>query len=578
MNILGINAYHGDASACLVRNGQLVAAVEEERFSRIKHWAGFPSQSIQYCLQAGNIHARDLDRVAVSFNPKANLSRKITFALASRPSLQSILNRFQKQSKSLSIVENLAAACQCEPQEIQAQIHSVEHHAAHLASGFFVSPFSEAAILSIDGMGDFSSTLLASGRNHKLNYFSRTYYPHSLGFLYNAITLYLGFPDYGDEYKVMGLGAYGEPEYLPAFRKLIYPKGDSFELNLDYFIHHKQGITMTWDGGRPQVEPFHSPELEKLLGPMRSPKSELTQKHENIAASLQAVTEEIIFHLLNRLYNKHPSENLCLVGGVAMNSVANGKISQNTPFQNIYIPPGAADNGTCFGAAFFVWHQILKQARTFVLDRASWGTEFSDRDCQDTLKSHNIFAQPLSRQNLIDKVVDALCEGKVIGWFQGAMEFGARALGNRSIIADPRRSDMRDLINQKIKFREKFRPFAPSVLEEHIGEYFEMDSPVPFMEKVFPIRPEQQHKIPAVTHTDGTGRLQSVSRQANPLYWDLIHAFANKTGIPMILNTSFNENEPIVCTPEEAFQCFQRTKMDTLVLGSFYIERSDLSF
>jgi carbamoyltransferase len=427
-------------------------------------------------------------------------------------------------------------------------------------------------------MGDFVSTLMASGKGNDFTYFSRTYFPHSLGYLYNAITLYLGFPNYGDEYKVMGLAPYGEPEYLEAFRRIIHPTSTGFELNLDYFTHHLQGINMTWDNGAPVVHPFHSPELEKLLGPSRSAKAELTQKHQNIATSVQAISEEIIFHLLNLLHKQCPSDNLCLSGGVAMNSVANGKITQQTPFQNVYVPVGAADNGTSIGAAFYVWNQILKQPRNFVLEHAYWGSEFSDAQCWQSIQNHpELQVQKLAQPDLLDTIANALCDGKVIGWFQGRMEFGARALGNRSLIADPSRTDMRDIINLKIKFREKFRPFAPSILEEHVGEYFELDAPAPFMEKVYKIHPEKQALIPAVTHVDGTGRLQSVNRQTNPLYWELINTFFKKTGIPILLNTSLNENEPIVRTPEEAIQCFLRTHMDGLVLGSYYIQRETIS-
>ena len=573
-NILGINAYHGDASASLLQNGQLVAAIEEERFTRVKHWAGFPAESIRYCLEVGGISPEELDAVAISFNPKANLNRKLLFALQKRPALRSLLDRFRKQSKSASLQEKLAEACRCRSSEIRAKIHLLEHHSTHLAGTFFVSPFEQAAILSIDGMGDFVSTLSAGGRDRTLTYFDRTYYPHSVGYLYNAITLYLGFPAYGDEYKVMGLAPYGEPEYLDAFRRLIFPAGDGFELNLDYFTHHKQGIAMGWEQGAPKVEPFHSPMLEKLLGPRRQPRTALDRRHENIAASLQAVTEEILFHLLNRLHEKCPSENLCLAGGVAMNSVANGKIAQNTPFQNVYIPPGAADNGTAFGAAFFVWHQLLKQPRSFVLDRSDWGSAFSDSDYWAVLQARDLSASHLEPEALFSQVVEALCQGKVVGWFQGRMEFGARALGHRSILANPCFQDMRDIINSKIKLREAFRPFAPSILEERVGEYFEVDESVPFMEKVFKIRPEKRQQIPAVAHVDGTGRLQTVSRKVNPLYWQLIAAFAERTGVPLLLNTSLNENEPIVRTPEEAVQCFLRTRMDVLVLGSYYVERS----
>ncbi|MBA4445330.1 carbamoyltransferase [Cylindrospermopsis raciborskii CS-506_D] len=577
MNILGINAYHGDASACLIQNGQLVAAVEEERFNRVKHWAGFPAESIRYCLKVGGINLQDLDHIALSFNPKANLNRKLLFTLKQRPSLTSLLDRLNKQSKSVNLQSQLAAVGNCQPEQITASIHTLEHHTTHLASGFFTSPFEKAAILSVDGMGDFVSTLSGVGNHNKLQYFSRTYFPHSLGYLYNAITLYLGFPAYGDEYKVMGLAPYGEPEYVEAMRRIIYPKADSFELNLDYFTHHQQGIAMKWDDGAPLVQPFHSPELEKLLGSARKPNSSITSRRENIAASLQAVTEEIIFHLLNHLHQICPSPNLCLTGGVAMNSVANGKITQYTPFENVYIPLGAADNGTCIGAAYFVWHQILKKPRQFVLTHAYWGSEFSHEECLRVLEPYiaNQKLQPpqqLEIPDLLNRVVASICEGKVIGWFQGRMEFGARALGNRSLLADPRRCDMRDIINLKIKIREKFRPFAPSILEEYVHEYFEMDKSAPFMEKVFKIRPEKRTQIPAVTHVDGTGRLQTVSRQTNPLYWDLINTFAQHTGIPILLNTSLNENEPIVRTPQEAIECLLRTSMDGLVLGKHYIQ------
>jgi carbamoyltransferase len=576
MNILGINAYHGDASAALVQNGQLIAAVEEERFNRAKHWAGFPEQSIRYCLETAGITAQDLDHVAVSYNPKANLNQKLRFTLQKRPSLKSLMDRLGKQSKAGGLKEQIAEACGCDAASLKAKFHSLEHHTTHLASTFFVSPFEKAAILSVDGMGDFVSTLFAGGEGNSLKYFSRTHYPHSLGFLYNVITLYLGFPSYGDEYKVMGLAPYGEPEYLNEFRQLIYPKGDSFELNLDYFTHDTEGIAMNWENGAPSVEPFHSPELEKLLGPARGPRDEVTRHHENIATSLQAVSEEIIFHLLNRLHAQYPSENLCMAGGVAMNSVANGKITQNTPFKNVYIPAGAADNGTSFGAAFFIWNHLLKQPRNFVLEHAYWGSEFSDEACLLALQAYGFTPKSYDRSALLDTVVDALCDGQVVGWFQGRMEFGSRALGNRSLIADPRRTDMRDIINLKIKFREKFRPFAPSILEERVSDFFERDEPSLFMERVLKIRPEVRDQIPAVTHVDGSGRLQSVRRATNPLYWDLIHRFGERTGVPIVLNTSLNENEPIVRTPQEAIECFLRTDMDVLVLGAHYISRGEI--
>ncbi len=571
--ILGINAFHGDSSAALVRDGQLVAAGEEERFNRVKHWAGFPVESIRYVLQEANVSICDVEHVAVSFDPKANLGRKALFTLVNRPSLRSVLDRLQRQGKTLSLRQLLADALHVPATEVRAEIHNVEHHDAHLACGYLLSPFEEAAILSVDGMGDFVSTVTARGSGRQIEKLNEVFYPHSLGFLYNAVTIYLGFPNYGDEYKVMGLAPYGEPEYAEEFRRIIVPKRDTFELNLDYFTHVQNGINMSWDGGNPKVEPFHSKLLEDRLGPARRPQEDVTRRHENLAASLQKVTEEIIFHLLNRLHAASPSDNVVLVGGCAMNSVANGKVTRETPFCEVYIPVGAADNGTAIGAAFHVWHQRLGRPRSFRLEHAFWGSGVDLAECRAAAERAGEGVREMERNNLLDYVVTAICDGKVVGWFQDHMEFGARALGSRSLLADPRRTDMRDIINLKIKFREKFRPFAPSVLEEHVGEYFEVDEPSPFMERVLPIRPEKQALIPAVTHVDGSGRLQTVSRRSSLLYWELIERFRQRTGIPMLLNTSLNENEPIVRTPDEAISCYQRTAMDMLVLGNLVIER-----
>jgi carbamoyltransferase len=361
---------------------------------------------------------------------------------------------------------------------------------------------------------------------------------------------------------------------LEEFRQMIVPKGPTFELNLDYFTHVQGGINMSWDGGSPKVAPFHSRLMEERLGPARKPDEKVTPRHENIAASLQAVTEEIIVHLLTRLHESQPSENVVLVGGCAMNSVAVGKVSRQTPFQRVYVPVGAADNGTSIGAAFHVWHRTLQQPRAFRLEHAFWGDGVNATDCREAAQRAGLAATEMPREALLDFAVDEICAGKVIGWFQDRMEFGARALGSRSLLADPRRTDMRDIINLKIKFRERFRPFAPSVLEEYVGEYFEVEEASPFMERVLPIREEMRAAVPAVTHVDGSGRLQTVSRQSSPLYWELIDRFRQRTGVPMLLNTSLNENEPIVRTPDEAIRCYQRTAMDALVLGNLVIQRN----
>ncbi|MCG8448185.1 MAG: carbamoyltransferase [Pirellulales bacterium] len=578
MNILGINAYHGDSSAALVIDGQLVVAVEEERFTRIKHWAGFPAESIRYCMEMGGVKPEELDHVAVSFDPKANIGKKALFALKNRPSFKSILDRLQRQGKSISLRKELAKALGAKPEEIQAKIHHVEHHDAHIASGFFLSPFQEAAILSIDGMGDFVSTVTASGNGTDYKKIDQVYYPHSLGFLYEAVTIYLGFPRYGDEYKVMGLAPYGKPEFVDVFRDIIRPKGSTFELNLDYFTHPATGVSLSWDNGSPHCDPFHSELLVEKLGPSRDPDEPVTPHHEAIAHSMQRVTEEIILHLLNHLQEQTGQTNVVLVGGCAMNSVANGKITTQTKFTDVFVPAGAADNGGSFGAAFHVWHQILGEPRSFQLKHAMWGDDVKDEQCRQALEQADLPAgefqfEQMPMEQVMELTVDAICDGKVVGWFQGRMEFGARALGSRSLLADPRRTDMRDIINLKIKFREKFRPFAPSILEEHVADYFEIDEPSPFMERVFPIKPEMRQAIPAVTHVDGSGRLQTVSREFSPRYWELIDKFRQRTGVPILLNTSLNENEPIVRTPAEAISCFQRTAMDMLVLGSYVLRR-----
>ncbi len=576
--ILGLNAYHGDASAAIVRDGQLIAAVEEERFNRIKHWAGFPTKSIQFCLETAGVSMADIDHVSVSSDPKANITKRLGFVLIKRPTFQAVWERIKRQTRVTALKPQLAEAGGCAVEDVKAQIHHIEHHLTHLATGFLISPYEESAILSIDGMGDFVSTMTANAKGTSWDVLDRTFYPHSLGFLYNAITLYMGFPHYGDEYKVMGLAPYGEPEYVDFFRKMVYPKGDGFELNLDYFTHHKDGILMAWDNGAPKVEPFHSQRLVDELGPVRERNEELSKKHENIARSLQVVTEEIILHLLERLHAKTKQKNVCVVGGVAMNSVANGKMTLNTPFENVYVPAGAADNGTSVGGAFYVWHKVLDQPRSFLLDHAYWGDIADDRAIEAAIQEAGVPSTRLEEVELVKHTADALVEGKIVGWFQGRMELGARALGNRSLLADPRRADMREIINLKIKFRERFRPFAPSIQEEYVKDYFEVNEPSPFMERVFQICKDKREVIPAVTHVDGSGRLQSVSKKTNPLYWNLIEAFREKTGVPIVLNTSLNENEPIVRTPAEAISCFLRTAMDQIVVGNYVIDREHPEF
>ena len=582
MHILGINAYHGDVSAVLLHNGQLIAAVEEERFRRIKHVAGFPTEAIRACLAMGGVPASEIEHVAVSRNPKAHLWRKGLFALRHRPGGGLLRSRASNYRRVGSIPETVCAALGLRPGDKTPQIHWVEHHPAHLASTFFVSPFDEAAVCAIDGFGDFVSTSWAVGKGSSMDVIHRAFFPHSLGLLYLAITQYLGFGNFGDEFKVMGLAPYGQPDFVAQLRPLIrlLPEG-RFELNLPYFRHWSEGAGMTWDDGEPKLEQVFSRKLEELLGPARKRDEPVTPRHEAIAASLQVVFEEAAFHVLNGLHAATRLPKLCLAGGCAMNSVANGKIRERTPFSEVYIQPASGDNGTALGAAYYVWNQVLGRPRQFVMRHGYWGPSFDDEAIEATLAARDPDLQTLGCQ--IRRIDDdeARCEwtaariadGLVIGWFQGRMEWGARALGNRSILADPRRADMREIINTKIKFREKFRPFAPSILEDATSQYFTGAVADPFMIQVYPIRADKRASIPAVTHVDGSGRLQTVSRESNAIYWELIHAFKRLTGVPILLNTSFNENEPIVHRPAEALDCFLRTRMDVLVLGNHLVTK-----
>ena len=583
MIILGLNAYHGDSSACIVIDGQLIAAAEEERFRRVKHWAGFPIGAIKYCLNEAGVRIEDIDHVAVNRNPTANLFKKAIFAFQKHPSLNLVKDRLKNATRVRDIKSKLAEEFGIDALRLKAKVHHVEHHVAHLGSTFFVSPFPKAAVVSVDGFGDFVGAMWGKGEDNRLEVGDRIFFPHSLGLFYLSLTQYLGFPKYGDEYKVMGLSSYGQPSYLDRMREIVRLNSNGkFTLNLDYFIHHSEGVNMTWEAGEPNMGSVYSGKMERSLGPGRHHTDEpITTEHENIAASMQAIYEEAFFHLLNYVYDQTKIPALCLAGGCAMNSVANGKIFDKTPFNDVYIQAAAGDAGGALGAAYYVWHQILGMDRNFVMATAYWGPQYTETEINVEVEENRKELEKIGCS--IEKVEDQgeLCrrtakgvsEGKIVGWFQGRMEWGPRALGNRSIVVDPRRADMKDILNARIKRREPFRPFAPSILLERTGEYFERDYPDPFMIKVYAVRPEKRNVIPAVTHVDGSGRLQTVRKEDNPLYWKLIKEFENLTDVPVILNTSFNENEPIVCTPQEALDCFLRIKMDVLVLGNTFIDR-----
>ncbi len=572
MYILGINAFHGGASACLIEDGRLIAAAEEERFTRVKYWAGFPVKAIQYALSEAGIAPQDLDHIGISIDPKANLMQKALYAFRNHPTFSFVRDRLSHSLKTDSLKAAFGEHLHVDSRSLKARFHNIEHHRAHMASAFFVSPFDSAAILSVDGAGDFVTTMWGVGKGNKLQVLGEILFPHSLGIFYTAMTQWLGFPKYGDEGKTMGLAPYGEPRYLDDMRRLVRVQADgTFELDLDYFVHHAEGATMTWQGGEPTLGTLFSPKMVELFGEPRVPRSDITHHHMDVAASMQAILEEAEFAIVRKLQAETGQKALCMAGGVALNSAFNGQVLPQTEFEDIYIQPAAGDAGTALGVCYYIYHQLLDRPRAQVMLDASTGPQSDNGAIQAVLDRHSLPYQVLDEEALVEQAAGIVAHGHVLGWFQGRMEWGPRALGNRSIIADPRRDDMKDILNARVKHREKFRPFAPSVLLEATGDYFDQTYPDPFMIKVYNVLPEKRAEVPAITHVDGTGRLQTVDRQHAPLYWALINAFGQRTGTPVVLNTSFNENEPIVCTPEEAVDCFLRTKMDALVMGNFLV-------
>lgn len=627
MIILGINAYHGDAAAAIIKDGKLIAAVEEERFNRFKHCAGFPIESIRYCLKAAAVTISDVDHIGISRDPSAHLHKKVLFAAtrAARRSgrgrrsgaqvesvpdsqaaiadgvilttgaevsvsrqtalnaasgnggpglLRQIKDRLGNAAKVRDLKEELARQLAVPKNQIHAQFHNIEHHLAHLASAFLVSPFEHAALLSIDGFGDFISTMWGVGEGNSIDVLGRVEYPHSTGIVYTATTQFLGFPHYGDEGKVMGLAPYGQPRFINEFRDIIRTEENGqFRLNLDYFRHHAEGVDMSWDEGSPVIGRIFTDHFASTFGEARKPGTELTERERDIAASLQLRLEEVAFHVLNHLHEKTGLSDLGLAGGVAYNSVMNGKILLNTPFRRLFIQPAAGDSGTALGVCYHIQNRILGRERREVMEGAYTGPEFQDHEIRRALELSKVKFERYDDQELTLRAAKDIADGLVVGWFQGRMEFGPRALGNRSIVVDPRRAEMKDILNDRIKKREPFRPFAPSILEDRVGDYFEQTHPAPTMLMVYQIKQERRNEIPAVAHVDGSGRLQTVSRKVNDRYYQLISDFDKLTGVPVILNTSFNENEPIVCTPQEAIDCFLKTKMDVLYLGNYVARR-----
>jgi len=626
MYILGINAYHGDAAAALIKDGTIVAAVEEERFNRVKHCAGFPTESIRYCLNTAGVGIEDIEHIGISRDPSAHLHKKVLFAAGRAASqlsgrsrrqlaigspqttegnvvgmqtdnseattssaangegkgngkgsgiFRQVKDRLGNAAKVRDLKDAIANALGVSPKDLRAQFHNVEHHRAHLASSFFVSPFSSAALLSIDGFGDFISTMWGIGEGNSIEVLGQVEYPHSTGIVYTATTQFLGFPYYGDEGKVMGLAPYGEPRFMKEFRDIIRTESDGqFRINLDYFRHHAEGVDMTWDQGSPVIGRIYSDAFAATFGPAREPGIAISQRERDIAASLQQRLEEVGFHVLNHLHEQTGLTDLGLSGGVAYNSVMNGKILLNTPFRRVYIQPAAGDSGTALGVCYEIYNRKLKQPRGEVMLGAYTGPEYTDEQFRAELNASNLIFETYDNAGVTRRAAQDIADGLVVGWFQGRMEFGPRALGNRSIVVDPRRADMKEILNERIKKREPFRPFAPSILEERTADYFEQDHPAPTMLMVYQVREERRAEIPAVTHVDGSGRLQTVSRELNPRYYHLISDFHELTGVPIVLNTSFNENEPVVCTPRHAIDCFLKTRMDVLYLGNYAVRRT----
>jgi len=583
MIIIGINAYHGDASACIVVDGKLIAAVEEERFNRIKHWAGFPAESIRYCMEEVGVSLSQVDHIAINTDPKVNFLKKVGFALKNRSSFGMVLDKIKTKKQRAGVEDELLSVFENDP--FNGKVHHIEHHLSHLASAHLVSPFENSVAISVDGFGDFSSAAWGVCYGQTMSVDKRVFFPHSLGIFYQALTQFIGFPHYGDEYKVMGLAPYGKPTYLKQLREILHTNSDgSFELNLNFFRHHNEKIEHEWSGGSPEIGSlFNENTLKELLGFAVREKDELlTERHYDLAHSIQAMYEEAFFNILDVVHAKYDVDQLTLAGGCAMNSVANGKVYRRSSFKQVYVQSAAGDAGGAIGAAFVVANKLGDTKDRFCMDHSYWGPSF-DNDYHERLlnekkkeiKNEGCLIELVEDEDDVCKVTaQAISDGLIIGWFQGRMEWGPRALGSRSILGDPRRADMKDILNLKIKRRESFRPFAPSILRERVSDWFEEDDDVPFMMQVFQIREEKRRDIPAVTHVDGSGRLQTVSSSTNARYYKLISAFEKITGVPIVLNTSFNENEPVVCRPEEALSTFLRTKMDVLVLGNWIIRRA----
>lgn len=572
MYILGISCYYHDASAALLKDGEIVAAAEEERFTRKKHDTSFPINAIAYCLQSQNITIQEIAYIGFYEKPLLKFERVLSQHLEMFPySIKTFLSSMPSWiTEKLRIIRTIRKKLKY-PEDVLF----IEHHLAHAASSFLISPFEKAAILTIDGVGEWTTTTYGIGEGNEINLMKEIKFPHSIGLLYSTITAYLGFSVNNSEYKIMGLSPYGlmdreKNEYYSKLKQVIDIKEDgSYRLNMDYFIYH-------------YADRMPSRKLCKLLGgPVRRPEAEITQRHKDIAAALQMITEEAITKMLNHLHNETKCDNLVIAGGVALNSVYNGKILRSTPFQKVWIHPNASDGGTSIGVASYIYNTVLGHKRNYAMAHAYLGPEFSANEIKAFLDANEIkYSEFENEKELVQKTAELINDNHVVGWFQGRMEWGPRALGSRSILSNACNPKMQEILNLKVKHREQFRPFAPAVCEDDALKYFECDMPIPeptdFMLMVYPIKKEWRSRIPAVTHVDGSGRLQTIRRQQNPLYYDLIKEFGRRSGIPIMINTSFNiRGEPIICNPYDAYKCMMGTGIDYLVIDRFIIKRED---
>ncbi len=574
--ILGINAFHAGAAAALVVDGEPIVAMPEERLNRIKYFAGFPALSIRRCLDIAGLEFSDIDAVAVGRDPSANRVAKAGFALRNLKDLRNLLKIRGARGALDDFKTLISSECDVDPAKLRFTSYNVEHHLAHTASAYFMSEWEHAAGFTLDGSGDFVTCLMSECDGPEIKPLHRVYVPHSMGSLYMMVCEFIGYTKYGDEGKVMGLAPLGKDTYRDTFDRMLRLRDTGFEIDLDFFMPFgsSQGMSIN-EKGEMVIHRHFSDRMIELFGEPREPYSDYTERDLDLAFGVQRVFEKGYMHLLNLLHERVPEERIAMSGGCTLNSVANGKLFDETPFRRTCIQPAAGDDGLALGSALYVSNSVLREGRRWVMRNSFLGPEFDESTIRRELDRAGLAYRRLEREVLLDEVAQHIADARVVGWFQGRMEWGPRALGNRSILAHPGHPDMKDILNARIKHREWFRPFAPSVLEERQGELFEHTHPSPFMLHVYKIKPEWRERLCTVNHVDNTGRLQTVSRDENPLYYDLIRAFEAKTGIPVVLNTSFNENEPIVCEPAEAIDCFKRTQMDVLAVGPFVCTKAD---